>query len=559
MNLIIKKFSILDSLNSKAFHESFERGLNLIVGEKDSGKTSLARSIMYTFGCDVRNFELQNQNDNLCFILEFTIDHSEYILVRRKLVERGKGKNYFKLFSGSKEHTYFSTKDFKDKLNEILNVELETLDKKGKKTKLYPNHLFLPFYIDQDYSWQNYLSSTFTNINFINNYKKIILEFYTGMRSNEYYKLSLCKNEKKKLLLYTESLIESKETILKENLANMKIIEDVDIDKFQEKYKLVLSIYKNIVDTEHKLKDKYNKSLYEHNRMESQIAQLNQVIEQIIPQELESHCPNCNQIIYKDMTDNYELLLRKENLIKERERLILLFEENKEELSIIKRELKNSLEKENALSEKLNATNKDISLSERAESYAFSQINIKLREEMNNLRNRRNEIEREVEIIEKKLNELNNKSIHEEYQKLMKVAFEELDIPFSYNAYYKTNFESVNINQSGLSKVQAFLSQYLTIYEIIEKNEYCTSLPMYIDTYIKDDFSKKDFDATTRFLASKLRCFKQSFLSVTDNKETINKFTESKDKINILYLKKDTGLFTKKYEEVYKIYKNKLE
>ncbi|EHE8483685.1 AAA family ATPase, partial [Enterococcus faecalis] len=49
MHLKIRKFSILDSLNSKAFHETFEKGLNLIVGEKDSGKTSLARAIMYTF------------------------------------------------------------------------------------------------------------------------------------------------------------------------------------------------------------------------------------------------------------------------------------------------------------------------------------------------------------------------------------------------------------------------------------------------------------------------------------------------------------------------------
>ncbi|HGZ2496469.1 TPA: ATP-binding protein, partial [Enterococcus faecalis] len=201
MHLKIRKFSILDSLNSKAFHETFEKGLNLIVGEKDSGKTSLARAIMYTFGCDVRNFELQNQNNNLIFVIEFTVNQSDYILVRRKLVEKGKGKNYFKLFSNNESHTYFSTKDFKDKLNEVLNIDLETLDKQGEKTKLYPNHLFLPFYMDQDYSWQTYLNSTFSNINFINNYKKIVLEFYTGMRSNEYYRLSLRKNEQKKRLL----------------------------------------------------------------------------------------------------------------------------------------------------------------------------------------------------------------------------------------------------------------------------------------------------------------------------------------------------------------------
>ncbi|EHK2996600.1 hypothetical protein J5K72_002977, partial [Enterococcus faecalis] len=555
----IRKFSILDSLNSKAFHETFEKGLNLIVGEKDSGKTSLARAIMYTFGCDVRNFELQNQNNNLIFVIEFTVNQSDYILVRRKLVEKGKGKNYFKLFSNNESHTYFSTKDFKDKLNEVLNIDLETLDKQGEKTKLYPNHLFLPFYMDQDYSWQTYLNSTFSNINFINNYKKIVLEFYTGMRSNEYYRLSLRKNEQKKRLLYTNSLIESKNTILQENLANMKIIEDVDIDKFQEKYKVVLSVYENIVNTEHKLKDKYNKSLYDHNRMESQIAQLNQVINQIIPEELEAHCPNCNQLIYKKMSDNYELLLKKENLINEREKLVLLFEENRNELSTIKTELKNTLERENDFNKKMNATNETISLSERAESYAFSQVNIKLEKEINELRNSRYKIEEELELIEEQLNSLNKNRIHEKYQKLMRSAFEELDIPFSYNAYYRTNFESVNINQSGLSKVQAFLSQYLSIYEIIDKNDLCTSLPIYIDTYIKDDFSKNDFNKTTDFLVSKMGHFTQSFLSVTDNEETIKRIMESGVELNILNLKKNRGLFTKEYEDIYIKYKANLE
>lgn len=559
MHLKIRKFSILDSLNSKAFHETFKKGLNLIVGEKDSGKTSLARAIMYTFGCDVRNFELQNQNSNLCFIIEFTVNQSDYILVRRKLVKKGKGKNYFKLFSDNESYTYFSTKDFKEKLNEVLNIELETLDKQGQKTKLYPNHLFLPFYMDQDYSWQTYLSSTFSNVKFVNNYKKIILEFYTGMRSNEYYRLSLRKNEQKKRLLYTDSLIESKKAILQENLANMKIIEDVDVAKFQEKYKIVLSVYENIVSTEHKLKDKYNKSLYEQNRMENQIAQLDQVINQIIPEELEAHCPNCNQLIHKEMSDNYELLLKKENLINEREKLVLLFMENRNELSIIKSELKNTLEKESALNEKLNATNKSVSLSDRAESYAFSQVNIKLEKEVNELISKREEIEEELELVEKQLSELNKNSIHEKYQKLMISAFEELDIPFSFNAYYRTNFESVNINQSGLSKVQAFLSQYLSIYEIIEKNELCTSLPMYIDTYIKDDFSKNDFNQTTDFLVSKLGHFMQSFLSITDNDETIKRIMESEVKINVLTLKKNTGLFTKEYEEIYIKYKANLE
>ena len=48
MKFNIKEFSIISPSEKKSFNTDFKEGINLIIGEKDSGKSSLARAILYT-------------------------------------------------------------------------------------------------------------------------------------------------------------------------------------------------------------------------------------------------------------------------------------------------------------------------------------------------------------------------------------------------------------------------------------------------------------------------------------------------------------------------------
>ncbi len=74
-----------------------------------------------------------------------------------------------------------------------MGIEVVTMGIDKKETQLYPNHIFLPFYTDQDNSWQDYMDSTFNGIKFIKNHRKVVLEYFTGARPNEYYRLNLKK------------------------------------------------------------------------------------------------------------------------------------------------------------------------------------------------------------------------------------------------------------------------------------------------------------------------------------------------------------------------------
>ncbi|MFA2811494.1 hypothetical protein [Bacillus mycoides] len=559
MNFFINEFSILSKTLNKSFTETFNKGINLIIGEKDSGKTSLARAIMFTLGCDVCNFDLRRKIPDIVFILEFSLENQEYTLIRKQLNTTGRGKNYFKLIYNDQEEVFFDTKEFAKRLNFLFKVNIIMLDKNNERTYLYPNHIFLPFFIDQDYSWQNYLASTFTGLNFIYNYRKIILEYYSGMRSNQYYELLLKRNEAQKEYQKLESLVESKRLIYQENMNNMKIIEDIDVEKFKEKYQTVLKIYDNIIKTEHQLKNKFNEIIYEKNSLIKQHERLNLTIETIIPDELEEHCPNCKQLIYKQLDENYKLLISKENLINEREKIRMHLKDIEEEISSTNKQISEINTNGTKIETKLNADENVISLAERAESYAFSKINDNLYEEINKLIINKAIKKDELEGIESKLNRLNHNNITEKYQKLMIEAYKDLNINFSYKNYYTSNLESVNINLSGASKVQAFIAQYLSILELSLINSKGINIPMFIDTYLKDDFNQDEINRTTDFVFKKLNKGHQAFLYISNNKDTLSRIENYDYKYKKIELNSEKQLFTKDYITTYTKYKKFLE
>lgn len=554
MNFFINEFSIISPTESRAFNERFKDKVNLIIGEKDSGKSSLARSILYTFGCDVKSFDFPKKFPDNIYIIDFNIGNDNYVLIRKKLKD-GKGKNFFKIIKNNEEfNKYYDTTSFKNYLNEIMNIQLITMNKDRKETKLFPNHIFLPFYTDQDYSWQDYLNSTFAGVKFINGHKKVILEYFTGTRSNKYYILKLEKDKLIKELAEINAFIISKKAIVEENNRSIHIIENIHVDKFIQQYKYMLEIYNNVIETEHRLKNELNKKIYEKNSLLEIKADLDLSIDEIVTNELNSECPNCHQKIDKSMEENYLLIMTQQNLIKEREKVTMYLHGIEEKISISMNEIESLKDKSGELEAKITSDANLVELSERADSYALSRINEKLLDELSELEIKKNEIEESLETVEEQLGDLNRIDTATEYKSLMINAFKDMNIPFSYKNYYESNLESVNIMLSGATKVQAFIAQYLCIYEMIIKCENTINIPMFIDTYLKDDFNDEEVSRTSKYVFDSLKDNHQSFIFISNNKQTLNSI-DGYD-VNRIHLTAEDNLLTKSYESIYERYAN---
>lgn len=556
MRLVINKFSILSPSSKSAFTQDFNSKINLIIGEKDSGKTTLVRAIFYTLGCDVRGFDFTNKMPDNIYLMEFDIDNKKYLLLR-KMLKGGRGKNYFKVKQDDKISRFYDTRSFKDFLNEIFNIELRTLDKTNKETSLYPNHIFLPFYTDQDYSWQNYLVSTFSSVQFINNYKKLVLEYFTGSRSNDYYKLMLSKGNIKRELIELTALINSKELIIDENNRNISIVENIDVEEFQKQYKHVLSVYENIIMTEHSLKKKLNEKIYQKNVLVEMKKQLDTSIDEVIEGEVTHHCPNCKQIIYNDMDENYILFKSKENLTNEREKVIMFITDIDDDIKLAQSEVKGLKNENYQYKEKLDADSNTIDLLDRANSFALNQVNSRLLDELEILRAKRDKKEESLERIESSLNDLNNTDNSGVYRQRMIEAFNSLNITFTYKTYYTSNLESVNINMSGASKVQAFIAQYLTLYGMIVETDETLTVPMFIDTFLKDDFNDEEIDRTTKYVFDSLKNNYQSFIFIANNNNTLSAVSEYI--YNEIKLNSTERLLFSSYDDVYRLYEDFIE
>ncbi|MGF9811056.1 ATP-binding protein [Bacillus toyonensis] len=553
MNFIIDKFAILSPLDKKAFDVEYSRKTNLIVGAKDSGKSTLARAMMYTLGCDVKNFELKEKLPNNIYILSFRIESDKYVLLRKRL-KSGKGKNYFKIYKNNQfEGVFYNTKDFAGYLNKIMNISVVTLDNQYKETLLYPNHIFLPFFTDQDNSWQNYLSSTFSNLGFIKQYKKLVLEYFIGTRSNEYYELRLQQSKLHNQIEKKIALIESKELIFEENSRNIKIVENIDINDFKEQYSLMLGIYEKIINAEHELKKKINKKMYLRNSYLEAREQLSSNIDDFMSMEIDKECPNCHQEIEKDFKEDYHLYSTRENLINERELIEMHLKESEEELDTEMELLKNLKQENVHLKNTLNSDGKIVDLAERADSYALSRINTTLEQDIRGLKSDLTELQEDKKTVDNKLRKMKDKDLSTKYKELMRLYFDVLSIPFNYKSFYDTNFESVKISLSGTTKVQAFITQYLTVYKLIQENKSVIKIPMIIDSYIKDHFNERDTELTTKFIFGMLdQISHQSFVFITDSKQTIDSI--ELDKVNIIKLSGVSNLLNNEYEEIYSRY-----
>jgi hypothetical protein len=553
MNFIIDKFAILSPVDKKAFNIEYSKKTNLIVGGKDSGKSTLARAMMYTLGCDVKNFELKDQRPNNIYILSFIIDNDEYVLLRKRL-KSGRGKNYFKVYKNKQfDGVFYNTKDFAGYLNKIMNISVVTVDNEYKETTLYPNHIFLPFFTDQDNSWQNYLSSTFSNLGFIKQYKKVILEYFIGTRTSEYYELKLQQLKLDNQIEKKKALIESKELIFEENSRNIKIIESIDINDFKRQYSSVLEVYRNIINTEHELKKKINEKIYLRNSYLESKELLTSNINGFMDVEIEKECPNCHQRIEREFKEDYQLYSTRENLINEREKIEMYLKESERELSKEMELLKNLKEEDVRLKNKLNSDGTIIDLAERADSYALSRINKTLEQDISSLKSDLAKLQENKKTVDNKLRKMKDKDLSLRYKELMKQYFDKLSIPFNYMSFYDTNFESVKISLSGTTKVQAFITQYLTVYKLIQENKSVIKIPMIIDSYIKDHFNERDTEITTRFIFEMLNeTSHQSFVFITDSKQTISSI--ELNKVNLIKLSGVSNLLSNEYEPIYSKY-----
>lgn len=178
-SLRFKKLWLVSEASRAARSIEFNPKMNLLVGKNHTGKSTLVKHIFKTLGCETRG--KTDRWDSLAIsVLRFDLDGVDYLAYRRA--------NVFALKNESTGAIKVTTKysEWSDILARLFDFHLMLPTHQESLSQATPPFLFLPFYFDQDGSWQKQWNS-FEKLSQFSSWAKALTSYVTGQRPNGYY------------------------------------------------------------------------------------------------------------------------------------------------------------------------------------------------------------------------------------------------------------------------------------------------------------------------------------------------------------------------------------
>ena len=184
---------LLSHRDRKARHVNFHPKKNLLRGRNHTGKTSLIRSLFETLGAKPQG-KLEAWDENTACLVEFSVDERHFFALHQN------GRRA--LFSANREMIVATSNfgEWSKKFCDVTDFNLVFTDKKESDIRpADPACFFLPFYVNQDGSWQAEWN-TFGGLKRFSSPWGSILEYFTGVCPPEYYRARAEKAQESKVL-----------------------------------------------------------------------------------------------------------------------------------------------------------------------------------------------------------------------------------------------------------------------------------------------------------------------------------------------------------------------
>lgn len=532
----------------------FHPSITVIKGQNDTGKSCLVRSLYHSLGAETR-LEGKWLEDNVCYLLDFKVDHSRYSILRME--------SMFGLFDVDKKliGTFRSvTKELTPQLADLFNYKIRLLDQNNNAIIPPPAYLYSFFYIDQDLSW-NKKFNCFNRLSQLKGWKKPMTEYVTGLKPNEYFEEKIALEEFKKRKNEEEAELKIQEHVF-EKFREVKgeVILTYNIEDFEseieELLKEINSINRGVNKFKSLLTELYSELSYLENQkqiIEHTKSELSKDYEYAtnVLKEDSVECPMCgieyeNNFkerfeIAKDEDSCNDLLINTTRLIGEikdkiqRNRKLLDVEEAAEQ------KLRSLLE-----SKKEKITFEDII---KNESYSTAQkimqSNIDLsKKTINSLSN---DIDCKNKVLKQITDGDHIAEIKKNYRSKMKYYLNELDVHTLTEASYKEM--TCEINTSGSDLPRALLANYFSILNTIFEKSSTTRFPIIIDSPNQNAQDNNNLPKIYEFLLKHQPLNSQMILASEDLTNNIEYFGDTIE-LNSKYKLLLENEYQRVYEEI---------
>lgn len=190
-NFLFESIWMLSRRDRRARRVEFHKNKNLIWGRNHTGKSSLIKTMFLTLGAKPQG-TLTQWDEHTVSLVGFRVDGRSFQALHssgiRGLFENGE------LIVATSDHTEWSTA-----FASVTGFNLVLLDKKGQSVPADPKCFFMPFYINQDGSWQSGWN-TFIGIQQFSKPMGSILDYFSGIKPPEYYEAKAKRDAELRLL-----------------------------------------------------------------------------------------------------------------------------------------------------------------------------------------------------------------------------------------------------------------------------------------------------------------------------------------------------------------------
>ena len=505
-NLYISEIQLLSQKEKKARKVLFDKDRTLIYGKNHTGKSSLIKSIYWTLGAEPL-FNPRFKNTRISSLLKFSLE----------------GVNYSMLRDGGLFGLYDEQNNLIQKFNSVTKELGPFLGEMFDFQPLFqtnrldfitppPAFLFLPYYVDQDSSWNKSWSS-FKKLQQIKSYRNQCVFYHSGIRPNEYY---LTKQE---VLDYIQIIEETD----KERKITSKILADVsekmsqtnfniDIDAFKEEITELLTESKKLMGLEEKLKNNLH-SLY--HLKASLDAQINIVKQAILESNKDLNfatenlpavidCPTCGAEYENSFAERFEIA---QDERKSKDLLIDLQKDSKEideKISKEKEKLTSVSSEVSRINEILEQKKGDLKLKDILDNVGKNQVKSIFIERNNTLNKILVENAIEKERLEKKLKAFESKERKTEivdfYKLRMKSFLKQLDVDNMTEENYRNISIAIENKETGSSRPRALIAYYFAFFHLMRKYSSTTYCPLIIDSPNQQDQDVEHIDKIMSFI-----------------------------------------------------------
>ncbi|WP_299999580.1 hypothetical protein [uncultured Cedecea sp.] len=320
-NLTFQRLVLISDSKKLANQFMFPKRLNLITGKDNSiGKSTLAKSLLWSLGCDPVIDEEWKSND-IKSILYFTINDKEYFTCR------GSHSIILGAVGGEARRYTYITGDFSKHLSDLVKFKMKLPNRSdGNLETPPPAYYFLPFYIDQIKSWSSPWNS-FENLGQYANWKNSLIKYFTGYLKPEHFDIEENihdYNEVKKKSAEKIDKFQSAVEVIVDNSADFPLsLNTEEFSRIQEEINTELH---ELIDYQTRLYDAQatiNSSIYDLERQyELAISSANELeedykfaVESIPTDNLE--CPLCGTLHDNSLPNRALLLSEKNSLLDE--------------------------------------------------------------------------------------------------------------------------------------------------------------------------------------------------------------------------------------------------